>query len=100
VGKRGAQVRWATAGRMAVAWVITLPAAAIVGAVCWYLAHGIGGATGVAVVFAVLLVAAGLIFRHSRKTPVSHDNVNAEWEGGLAPAQPQPARRATADLSA
>jgi PiT family inorganic phosphate transporter len=100
VGKKGAQVRWAVAGRMAIAWVITLPAAAVVGALCWYLAHGIGGGTGVTVVFAVLLAAAGVIFRHSRKTPISHDNVNAEWEGGLAPAPAPAARRATADLSA
>ena len=32
VGKPGAQVRWAVAGRMAAAWLITLPAAALVGA--------------------------------------------------------------------
>ncbi|ORB10693.1 hypothetical protein BST36_30815, partial [Mycolicibacterium moriokaense] len=32
VGKPGAAVRWAVAGRMAVAWLITLPAAGIVGA--------------------------------------------------------------------
>ena len=31
VGKPGAQVRWAVAGRMAVAWLVTLPAAALVG---------------------------------------------------------------------
>ncbi len=31
VGKPGAEVRWAVAGRMAVAWLITLPAAALVG---------------------------------------------------------------------
>ena len=32
VGKKGAAVRWGVAGRMVVAWVITLPAAAVVGA--------------------------------------------------------------------
>ena len=32
VGKPGAEVRWAVAGRMAVAWLVTLPAAALVGA--------------------------------------------------------------------
>jgi PiT family inorganic phosphate transporter len=100
LGKRGAQVRWGTAGRMVVAWVITLPAAALVGALCWYLAHGIGGGIGVTVVFAVLIAAATLIFRHSRKTKVSHENVNADWQGGLAPVDVPAARRATADLSA
>jgi PiT family inorganic phosphate transporter len=99
VGKRGARVRWAVAGRMAIAWVITLPAAALVGALCWFLAHGIGGGVGVAVVFVILLVASGLMFRHSRKAPVSHDNVNEEWDGGLVPAGTT-SPRATADLSA
>jgi PiT family inorganic phosphate transporter len=99
VGKRGAQVRWAVAGRMAVAWVITLPAAAIVGALCWYLANGIGGSVGVGVVFVILLAASAWMFRHSRKAPVSHDNVNAEWDGGLVPASAT-TPRATADLSA
>ena len=32
VGRPGAQVRWGVAGRMVIAWVITLPAAAVVGA--------------------------------------------------------------------
>src|SRR4051794_5467996 len=36
VGRPGAQVRWRVAGRMASAWVITMPAAAIVGALMWY----------------------------------------------------------------
>ena len=35
VGKPGAQVRWAVAGRMAVAWLITLPAAGLVGALSY-----------------------------------------------------------------
>jgi len=99
VGKKGAAVRWGVAGRMAVAWVITLPAAAIVGALCWYLAHGIGGGIGVTVVFAILVGAAAGIFARSRKTAVTHTNVNAEWQGGLAPDQHRPAR-ATADISA
>ena len=32
LGRKGAEVRWSVAGRMVVAWLITLPAAAIVGA--------------------------------------------------------------------
>jgi PiT family inorganic phosphate transporter len=98
VGKKGASVRWGVAGRMAIAWVITLPAAALVGALCWFLSNMIGGVFGVSVVFVILLIAAGGIFRHSRKTKISHDNVNADWEGGLVPAQTTPAR-ANADLS-
>ena len=36
VGKKGADVRWNVAGRMATAWVFTLPSAAIVGAVTYF----------------------------------------------------------------
>ncbi len=84
VGKRGAEVRWGVAGRMVIAWVTTLPAAAAVGALCWFLAHGIGGAIGIAVVFALLVAAASAMFVRSRRTSINPDNVNAEWEGGLA----------------
>src|SRR6201999_3370449 len=45
VGKKGAEVRWSVAGRMAMAWVVTLPAAGAVGAVSYYVANGIGGST-------------------------------------------------------
>jgi inorganic phosphate transporter, PiT family len=46
VGKRLAEVRWGLAGRMAIAWVLTLPAAAAVAALIWTIADGLGGATG------------------------------------------------------
>jgi PiT family inorganic phosphate transporter len=99
VGRKGAAVRWGVAGRMVVAWVITLPAAGVAGALCWYLVHGIGGVPGVGVVFVILIAAAGAIFARSRRAPVNSSNVNVEWEGGLAPAPVQPAR-AAADISA
>ncbi|MCW2805680.1 MAG: pit [Propionibacteriaceae bacterium] len=92
VGRKGAAVRWAVAGRMVVAWVITLPAAALVGALCWFLADTISGALGVAVVFVILLAAAVAIFQHSRKAPIDAANVNDEWQDGLAPATTEPAK--------
>lgn len=92
VGRKGAEVRWAVAGRMAIAWVITLPAAGAVGALCWALAHLIGGAAGVAVVLAILVAAALAMWQHSRKTAITAHNVNEEWQGGLVPAAATPAR--------
>jgi PiT family inorganic phosphate transporter len=92
LGRKGATVRWAVAGRMAVAWLITLPAAGLVGALCWVLAHLVGGAAGAAVVFALLLVSATAIYRHSRKTAITADNVNAGWSGSLHPVD-EPATR-------
>ena len=86
LGRKGASVRWGVAGRMGVAWLITMPAAATVGALCWFLATTIGGSLGVAVVFGLLVLAAAGMFRRSRKTAVNSDNVNADWEGGVTPA--------------
>jgi PiT family inorganic phosphate transporter len=71
---------------MVVAWVLTLPSAGVVGAVCWFVANGIGGALGVTVIFGVLVLGAALMFLRSRHTSITPENVNAEWEGGLAPA--------------
>ena len=47
LGKKGADVRWSVAGRMASAWLITLPAAALVGAGAEGVARAIGGTWGV-----------------------------------------------------
>ena len=86
VGAKGATVRWGLAGRMAVAWMVTLPAAGVMGALCWFVAHGIGGGLGVAVVLSALIVTAAALFYRSRRTPITPVNVNAAWEGGLAPS--------------
>ncbi|MFI5916273.1 anion permease [Dactylosporangium sp. NPDC051541] len=80
VGKPGAQVRWSVAGRMVLAWLITLPAAAVVGAVMWWVGHLVGGLAGAIVVFLILVALAGYMYWHSRKKPVDHNNVNDEWE--------------------
>ena len=80
VGKPGAQVRWRVAGRMISAWLITLPAAGIVGAVMWFLGDLIGGVTGAIVIFLLLVAAAVVMWLRSRKEPVDHNNVNNEWD--------------------
>ncbi|AWS40501.1 inorganic phosphate transporter [Streptosporangium sp. 'caverna'] len=85
LGKRLAHVRWNVAGRMAAAWLITLPAAAAVGALAWAGANLIGGALGVAVVFTVALILSGGLYVASRRQPVNAHNVNDEWTGRVAP---------------
>jgi PiT family inorganic phosphate transporter len=85
LGKKGAEVRWSVAGRMATAWLFTLPAAAIVGAAAEALAHGIGGTLGVVVDLILLAALAGFIYYRSRASKVDHNNVNSEWTGGVAP---------------
>lgn len=80
LGKRGAEVRWKVALKMLVAWMITLPAAALVGAVCWFVADAIPGLGGVVVVVAILLALSGYMVRHSQHQPVTHKNVNDDWD--------------------
>jgi PiT family inorganic phosphate transporter len=91
LGKKGAEVRWSVAGRMATAWLFTLPISALVGAGAYALANVIGGLTGVIVDVVILIAIAATIFIRSRKTAVSAHNVNDEWTGGVAPSEPEPA---------
>jgi len=91
VGMPGAKVRWGVAGRMLAAWGLTLPAAGIVGALCYWIQDGIGGALGTAVVFGILVATSLAIWVASRRKPVDHKNVNDDWEEGAAPAEREPA---------
>ena len=90
LGKRGAEVRWNVAGRMASAWLLTLPCSALVGAGAYALAHAVGG-TGVPLDLILLVALSGVIYWRSRSTKVDHNNVNAEWTGTVAPTEPEPA---------
>src|SRR6201996_5584450 len=87
VGKKGADVRWNVAGRMATAWLFTLPCAGLVGAGCYALAHAIKGLPGVIVALVILIAITALVFYRARKNRVGHDNVNEEWSGSAAPGQ-------------
>ncbi|MEU4564678.1 inorganic phosphate transporter [Actinoplanes sp. NPDC023936] len=80
VGRPGAQVRWAVAGRMVAAWLITLPAAGLAGALMWFVADLIGGVAGAITIFVLMLAAAAFMYQLSRRTPVDHNNVNDEWQ--------------------
>jgi PiT family inorganic phosphate transporter len=89
VGKPGATVRWAVAGRMLVAWVVTLPMAGAVGALTWYVGHLCGGGVVGALVMVVLLVLlAGWMFNRSRREPINSTNVNEVWNGTSAVVEP------------
>ncbi|GAB3583465.1 inorganic phosphate transporter [Calidifontibacter terrae] len=79
VGKPGAQVRWGVAGRMAIGWLLTLPAAGVVGAICYYIANGIGGLPGALVIFAILVGLSGFMYVRAQAQKVDADNVNHEW---------------------
>ncbi|GBG40635.1 inorganic phosphate transporter [Mycobacterium montefiorense] len=83
LGKPGGEVRWGVAGRMAVAWLVTLPLAGLVGAVTYWIVHYIGGYPGAVVGFALLVAVSTTIYLRSRKNKVDQNNVNDEWKGDL-----------------
>jgi PiT family inorganic phosphate transporter len=83
VGKPGAQVRWSVAGRMASAWLVTLPMAGAVGSGAYGLVHGIGGFPGIIIGVALLITTILAIWLRSRRSRIDHNNVNAEWDGSL-----------------
>jgi PiT family inorganic phosphate transporter len=73
-GRHRAVVRWAVAARMALIWLLTLPAAATAGALAaWVAARG---TVGTVLVAAMLIVAAGAIYSLSRRKPATAATVN------------------------
>lgn len=78
LGRRGSKVRWRTAGRIMIGWVLTLPAAGAVGALAALLVVWLGQVVGVVVgaVIAVFVVLA--IFLRSRRNEVNHSNAMSD----------------------
>jgi PiT family inorganic phosphate transporter len=85
IGRRLADVRWTVAGRMALAWLFTLPVAAVIGGLSAKVASSGNGGVAIVGFIAVGLVAA--IYGYSRRSPVTADNVNdsAPVEPAAAP---------------
>jgi PiT family inorganic phosphate transporter len=105
LGRKGGVVRWSTATRMAVAWVLTLPAAALVGAGAESVTDL--GDWGTAVVAVFLVAASAAIWKVSRREVVDHTNVvDAPEEpagvvtAAIAAVTPPPAGTITEDLTA
>ncbi len=81
VGRKGASVRWKTAGRIALGWLITIPAAGAVGALAAFIAGwGFWG-----IVFDVVLAVAAIvyIFLRSRRNQIDHRNFHQPEPGAF-----------------
>ncbi len=74
IGKKLAKVRWTTARRILYGWLLTLPAAALVGGLA--AAVALTGTVGIVLVFVALLAGSGAIYAISKRAPVSSSNVN------------------------
>jgi len=81
LGRRLAEVRWTLAGRMALAWLFTLPVAALVGGLSGRLAAS--GNLGVSVVAVIAVGGGAWIYAYSRRSRVTPDNVNELPSGSV-----------------
>ncbi|WP_369168365.1 anion permease [Streptomyces sp. R28] len=105
LGRKGGVVRWSTATRMFVAWGLTLPAAALVGALAEYVTGF--GSWGTALVAIFLVASSAAIWKISRREVIDHTNVNETDEPAgvvttaMAAVTPPPAgSTATEELAA
>ena len=84
LGRRGSSVRWGTAGRIGLGWLMTLPAAAVVGAITALI--GLLGFVGVVIDLIIAVGVIVLIFAISKRNQVSARNafegVNEVAESG------------------
>jgi len=82
LGRKGAGVRWRTAGRIATGWLFTLPASAIVGAIAAVLTHL--GLWGIIALIVLGLGAIVSIFVVSQRQGISHHNAMSDVEASGA----------------
>ena len=78
LGRPGSGVRWRIARRMGGAWLLTLPAASIMGGLAALLAET--GTAGTMAVFGLLVLGSGAIWLISRRNRITHANVNESRE--------------------
>ncbi|MFD4611456.1 anion permease [Streptomyces sp. NPDC058440] len=104
LGRKGGVVRWSTARRMAIAWALTLPAAALVAAGAEAVTRL--GDWGTWLVAAFLVASSAAIWKISRREVVDHTNVNGSEEPAgvitqaIAAVTPPPASPAAEGLTA
>ena len=92
LGRKGSSVRWRTAGRIGLGWVVTLPASALVGALAAFVATF--GTVGIVIDLVVGLAIIGTIFLLSRRNRVDSANAISEVDAAtIAVRSPKATRR-------
>jgi PiT family inorganic phosphate transporter len=83
IGRRLAEIRWTVARRMALAWLFTLPLAALIGGLAAKVA--VSGNGGVVAIAVLAVAASGAIYAYSRRSVVNAENVNDTAPAVLVP---------------
>ena len=94
IGRKGASVRWRTAGRIGIGWLITIPAAGLVGALAAVVA--LTGVVGVVIDTVVAVAVIAGIFLYSRRNRVDARNVHDEPTVLVRPKRSRKQRQAEA----
>ncbi len=77
LGKRLESVHWRVAGQMVSAWVFTIPAAALMGALAWQIADLFSSDTAGSIVTGILtIVAAAVLYKLAQRNNVSPDQLD------------------------
>ncbi|MCU1414694.1 MAG: phosphate transporter [Microbacteriaceae bacterium] len=76
LGKKLASIHWPMVGKIAIAWIITLPAAAVVGGLSAWLASS--SVIGLVVVIVAALGGGTAFVLLARRKPINRSNVNAD----------------------
>jgi PiT family inorganic phosphate transporter len=86
LGKKLASVHWNVAGQMATAWIFTLPAAGVMGALAWEVSRIFGGHTtaGAFLITAICAALAFVLFRLAQRSHIGATDLDRT-------ARPQPA---------
>jgi inorganic phosphate transporter, PiT family len=79
IGRKGAKVKWGTAGRIAIGWLLTIPAAALIAAIAALVARL--GAVGIIADVVVAGIAILVIFLFARRNEVNHRNFHQPEPG-------------------
>jgi PiT family inorganic phosphate transporter len=86
---------------MALAWLVTLPAAALVGAIAFWISHLVAGATtqlvGDGLIFLILVALSGYMWWRAQQQKVDSKNVNADWDDSTNSVVPADAREAVTE---
>ena len=91
IGRKGASVRWRTAGRIGLGWLITIPASGLVGAFAAFLASF--GRWGIILDVVLAVIAITTIFLWSRRNQIDHRNLHQPEPGVFVRPKRRKARR-------
>ncbi|QEO10294.1 inorganic phosphate transporter [Protaetiibacter larvae] len=91
IGRKGASVRWRTAGRIGLGWLITIPAAGLVGAAAAFIASL--GVAGIVLDVVLAGIAILTIFLWARRSHVDHRNLHQPEPGVFVRPKRRKARR-------